>query len=46
MEQKKPIYGGSKSPDIKKPTNLTHLLNISSKFAGTGGSKMTNLHNA
>ena len=37
--KKKVIYGGSKSPETKKPTNLSHLLNISSKFTGTGGSK-------
>jgi len=37
MVQRKPIYGGSSSPDGKVPKNLTHILNISSKFTGTGG---------
>jgi len=37
MLEKRPIYGGSSSPDGKLPKNLTHILNISSKFTGTGG---------
>ena len=43
MEKKinKRVYKGSSSPKpfSKLPNNLTHLLNISSKFTGTGGSK-------
>jgi len=35
-KRKKPVYGGSYSPG-RVPNNLTHLLNISSKFTGTGG---------
>lgn len=41
MEKKtkalKAPYQGSKSPDARKINNLTHILNISSKFTGTGG---------